>query len=152
MKLHTHIYITGFIFEFISLPVIKGFSSATAILVIESQIKVLMGISYLVPGFLISVQTLLRRYHEANYGDLLMGGSAIVFLIVFAVSVFYFFFHSHTCKLFLFPFPFCLVPRNYSTSFKVLLHHYPGVSLSELLCQHSDSFLYRFGILHLAGR
>lgn len=65
---------------------IKGFSSATAILVIESQIKVLLGINYLVPGFLRSVKTLFQRCHEVNYADLLMGLSAIAFLIVFAVK------------------------------------------------------------------
>ncbi|KNC32051.1 hypothetical protein FF38_04835, partial [Lucilia cuprina] len=73
----------GFIFEFISTPVIKAFSSATAILVIESQIKVLLGIKYLVAGFIESVKTLSMRYQEASIGDLVMGITAIVFLIVF---------------------------------------------------------------------
>ncbi|XP_073847143.1 sodium-independent sulfate anion transporter [Musca autumnalis] len=73
----------GFIFEFISMPVIKAFSSATAILVIESQIKVLLGIKYLVAGFLESVKTLFLRYTEANTGDFVMGICAIVFLVLF---------------------------------------------------------------------
>ncbi|KAM7344128.1 LOW QUALITY PROTEIN: uncharacterized protein ACRADG_010964 [Cochliomyia hominivorax] len=73
----------GFIFEFISTPVIKAFSSATAVLVIESQLKVLLGIKYLVAGFIESVKTLLLRYSEASIGDLAMGLSAILFLIGF---------------------------------------------------------------------
>ncbi|KAH8399624.1 hypothetical protein KR215_009622 [Drosophila sulfurigaster] len=72
----------GFIFEFISMPVIKAFSSATAILVIESQVKVLLGIKYLVPGLVKSVRTLSSRIHEANIGDLIMGICAIVFLLL----------------------------------------------------------------------
>ncbi|KRG01735.1 sodium-independent sulfate anion transporter isoform X2 [Drosophila mojavensis] len=72
----------GFIFEFISMPVIKAFSSATAILVIESQIKVLLGIKYLVPGLISSVSTLSSRIGEANMADLTMGTFAIVFLLL----------------------------------------------------------------------
>lgn len=77
---------SGFIFEFISTPVIKAFSSATAVLVIESQIKVLLGIKYLVAGFIESLRTLSIKYEEANFGDLLMGIGAILFLISFEVS------------------------------------------------------------------
>ncbi|KAL9888311.1 sodium-independent sulfate anion transporter isoform 1-T2 [Glossina fuscipes fuscipes] len=73
----------GYIFEFISMPVIKAFSSATAILVMESQIKVLLGIKYLVAGLIESMKTLLNRYQEANYADFVMGLCAIIFLIIF---------------------------------------------------------------------
>ncbi|XP_030373742.1 sodium-independent sulfate anion transporter [Scaptodrosophila lebanonensis] len=73
----------GFIFEFISMPVIKAFSSATAVLVIESQIKVLLGIKYLVAGLLSSVSTLTSRIDEANMPDLIMGVCAIGFLVMF---------------------------------------------------------------------
>ncbi|XP_013108307.2 sodium-independent sulfate anion transporter [Stomoxys calcitrans] len=73
----------GFIFEFISMPVIKAFSSATAVLVIESQLKVLLGIKYLVSGFIESVKTLFSRYSESSSGDLIMGVCAIVFLVLF---------------------------------------------------------------------
>ncbi|SPP83370.1 sodium-independent sulfate anion transporter [Drosophila guanche] len=72
----------GFIFEFISMPVIKAFSSATAILVIESQLKVLLGIKYLVAGLLSSVTTLSSRIDESNMADLIMGVCAIVFLLL----------------------------------------------------------------------
>ncbi|BFF90347.1 sodium-independent sulfate anion transporter [Drosophila madeirensis] len=72
----------GFIFEFISMPVIKAFSSATAILVIESQLKVLLGIKYLVAGLLSSVTTLSSRIDESNMADLIMGICAIVFLLL----------------------------------------------------------------------
>uniref|UniRef100_A0A1A9VTI4 SLC26A/SulP transporter domain-containing protein n=1 Tax=Glossina austeni TaxID=7395 RepID=A0A1A9VTI4_GLOAU len=72
----------GYVFEFISMPVIKAFSSATAILVMESQIKVLLGIKYLVAGLVESMKTLLSRYHEANYADFVMGLCAIIFLII----------------------------------------------------------------------
>lgn len=71
----------GFLFEFISMPVIKAFSTATAILVIESQLKVMLGIKYLAAGFIESIQTLSFRVHEANLGDLIMGLCAIIFLI-----------------------------------------------------------------------
>ncbi|XP_037718198.1 sodium-independent sulfate anion transporter [Drosophila subpulchrella] len=72
----------GFIFEFISMPVIKAFSSATAILVIESQLKVLLGIKYLVAGLLNSVGMLSSRIEESNMADLIVGICAIVFLLL----------------------------------------------------------------------
>ncbi|XP_017102805.2 sodium-independent sulfate anion transporter [Drosophila bipectinata] len=72
----------GFIFEFISMPVIKAFSSATAILVIESQLKVLLGIKYLVAGLMNSVGMLSSRIDEANMADLTVGVCAIVFLLL----------------------------------------------------------------------
>ncbi|KAH8384014.1 hypothetical protein KR009_011730 [Drosophila setifemur] len=72
----------GFIFEFISMPVIKAFSSATAILVIESQLKVLLGIKYLVAGLLNSVGMLSSRIEESNMADLTVGICAIVFLLL----------------------------------------------------------------------
>ncbi|EDV43523.2 uncharacterized protein Dana_GF18533 [Drosophila ananassae] len=72
----------GFIFEFISMPVIKAFSSATAILVIESQLKVLLGIKYLVAGLINSVGMLSSRIDEANMADLTVGVCAIVFLLL----------------------------------------------------------------------
>ncbi|XP_017083546.1 sodium-independent sulfate anion transporter [Drosophila eugracilis] len=72
----------GFIFEFISMPVIKAFSSATAILVIESQLKVLLGIKYLVAGLINSVGMLSSRIHESNMADLTVGICAIVFLLL----------------------------------------------------------------------
>ncbi|XP_017031305.1 sodium-independent sulfate anion transporter [Drosophila kikkawai] len=72
----------GFIFEFISMPVIKAFSSATAILVIESQLKVLLGIKYLVAGLMNSVGMLSSRIDESNMADLTVGVCAIVFLLL----------------------------------------------------------------------
>ncbi|KAH8389393.1 hypothetical protein KR200_008174 [Drosophila serrata] len=72
----------GFIFEFISMPVIKAFSSATAILVIESQLKVLLGIKYLVAGLINSVGMLSSRIEESNMADLTIGICAIVFLLL----------------------------------------------------------------------
>lgn len=77
---------SGVIFEFLSVPIIKAFSSATAILVIESQIKVMLGVKYLVSGFIGSVATLLPRLPETNVGDLLMGLFAVCFLLGVAVS------------------------------------------------------------------
>ncbi|XP_054742797.1 sodium-independent sulfate anion transporter [Anastrepha obliqua] len=71
----------GVIFEFLSVPIIKAFSSATAILVIESQIKVMLGVKYLVSGFIGSVAALVPRLHETNFGDLGMGLFAVFFLI-----------------------------------------------------------------------
>ncbi|XP_055386116.1 sodium-independent sulfate anion transporter-like [Condylostylus longicornis] len=72
----------GFIFEFISMPVIKAFSTATAVLVIESQIKVILGIKYLVPGFVNSIQNLIYKLEEARAGDAVMGTCSLVFLIL----------------------------------------------------------------------
>ncbi|XP_017119297.1 sodium-independent sulfate anion transporter isoform X2 [Drosophila elegans] len=72
----------GFIFEFISMPVIKAFSSATAILVIESQLKVLLGIKYLVAGLLNSIRMLSSRIEDSNMADLTVGVCAIIFLLL----------------------------------------------------------------------
>jgi len=71
------------------MPVIKAFSSATAILVIESQLKVLLGIKYLVAGLLNSVGMLSSRIEESNMADLIVGICAIVFLLLLEVRLNY---------------------------------------------------------------
>lgn len=65
------------------MPVIKAFSTATAFLVIESQVKVLLGIKYLVPGFVESIRTLTYKIDEARLGDFCIGTFAICFLLGF---------------------------------------------------------------------
>lgn len=70
------------------MPVIKAFSSATAILVIESQLKVLLGIKYLVAGLINSVGMLSSRIDEANMADLTVGVCAIVFLLLLEVCLY----------------------------------------------------------------
>ncbi|XP_055374921.1 sodium-independent sulfate anion transporter-like [Condylostylus longicornis] len=72
----------GFIFDFISLPVIKAFTSATAILVTESQIKSILGLVYVVPGFINSIIEWTTRISESRWPDVLMGTGSIIFLML----------------------------------------------------------------------
>lgn len=69
------------------MPVIKAFTSATAILVVESQIKVILGIKYLVPGFVNSLQKLFLNLDQARVGDAVMGVCSIIFLICLKVNI-----------------------------------------------------------------
>ncbi|XP_037912641.1 sodium-independent sulfate anion transporter-like [Hermetia illucens] len=88
VELFMGIFQLGFVFDFISMPVIKAFTSATAILVVESQIKVILGIKYLVPGFVNSLQKLFLNLDQARVGDAVMGVCSIIFLICLKYMVY----------------------------------------------------------------
>lgn len=82
----------GFLVDFISTPVVSGFTSATAFIVIVAQLKHLAGLRFRVRGFLNRLHALWTHIPETNPGDVILGICCIVFLLALKVP-FYFIFH-----------------------------------------------------------
>lgn len=81
------IFKLGFIVDFIPVPVVSAFTSATSLIIIGAQMKSLLGIKYAAKGFLNTIIELFKHITEANLGDALLGVSGIVFLLVLRVGI-----------------------------------------------------------------
>lgn len=75
----------GFLLDFISLPVITGFTSAAAINIASSQFKSLLGISGRAESFLDALIAIFKNISEIRYQDTLLGIGTIVILILLKV-------------------------------------------------------------------
>ncbi|XP_015188837.1 PREDICTED: sodium-independent sulfate anion transporter-like [Polistes dominula] len=73
----------GFLLDFISLPVITGFTSAAAINIASSQFKSLLGIPGRAESFLDSVIQVFSNLNAIRYQDTLLGISTIIVLVIF---------------------------------------------------------------------
>lgn len=71
----------GFLVDFISTPVVSGFTSATSVIVIVAQLKHLAGLRFQVRGFLNRLEALWRHLPEVVPGDLILGICSIAFLL-----------------------------------------------------------------------
>lgn len=71
----------GFLVSFIPIPVTSAFTSATALIIVGTQLKHLFGIPSKAHGFFQTLYSLATRIVESNPGDLILGGFAIVFLL-----------------------------------------------------------------------
>ena len=78
---------TGFLVEFISLPVTSGFISAAAITIASSQIKSILGIGGKGNEFVESWSNVFSNIGNTNVGDLVLGLCTIVLLLIGQVSV-----------------------------------------------------------------
>ncbi|XP_020300305.1 sodium-independent sulfate anion transporter-like isoform X2 [Pseudomyrmex gracilis] len=76
------IFHLGFLLDFISLPVITGFTSAAAINIASSQFKSLLGIPGRTESFLDSLKAIFNNLHEIRYEDTLLGVGTIVVLVL----------------------------------------------------------------------
>ncbi|XP_078467204.1 sodium-independent sulfate anion transporter isoform X2 [Lampetra planeri] len=72
----------GFLVEFISLPVLKGFTSAAAITIGFSQIKTLLGLKDIPQQFFQEVYYTFSKIAETRLADALLGGSSLLLLIL----------------------------------------------------------------------
>ncbi|NXM66693.1 S2611 protein, partial [Serilophus lunatus] len=63
----------GFLLDFISYPVIKGFTSAASITISFSQIKNILGLQGVPRQFFLQVYETLRRIGETRVGDTILG-------------------------------------------------------------------------------
>nr|XP_050862141.1 sodium-independent sulfate anion transporter-like isoform X1 [Vespula vulgaris] len=73
----------GFLLDFISLPVITGFTSAAAINIASSQFKQLFGIPGRTEGFLDSVEQVFSNLNAIRYQDTILGICTIIVLAIF---------------------------------------------------------------------
>lgn len=71
----------GFLVDFISTPVVSGFTSATSFIVIVAQLKHLGGLRFRVRGFLNRLHALWTHVPETNPGDAILGICCITFLL-----------------------------------------------------------------------
>ncbi|NXD84166.1 S2611 protein, partial [Halcyon senegalensis] len=63
----------GFLLDFISCPVIKGFTSAASVTITFSQIKNLLGLQGIPRQFFLQLYEMLRRIGETRVGDAILG-------------------------------------------------------------------------------
>lgn len=75
----------GFIVDFISVPVTSAFTSATSIIIVGSQLKNLLGISYSSKGFGDSLYELFMRMEDSAHWDAILAVGCCVFLLVLRV-------------------------------------------------------------------
>lgn len=82
MLLVMGVFRLGFLANFLSHPVISGFISASAILIALSQVGHLLGVR--VSGHTLPeiVESMIRQIPAANLATLLVGGGAVVFLLL----------------------------------------------------------------------
>ncbi|KAK7870317.1 hypothetical protein R5R35_003707 [Gryllus longicercus] len=71
----------GFLVDFVSAPVVAGFTSAAALIIACSQLKGLLGLSFSAHGFLDTWIQLARLAHRFQVGDLVLGACCIVTLL-----------------------------------------------------------------------
>ncbi|XP_023247261.1 sodium-independent sulfate anion transporter-like isoform X1 [Copidosoma floridanum] len=72
----------GFLVDFISLPVISGFTNASAIIIASSQMLTLLGIKGRTDSFLDAIKKLFSQYSQAKASDSVLGICSIVALVV----------------------------------------------------------------------
>ncbi|XP_043268446.1 sodium-independent sulfate anion transporter-like isoform X2 [Venturia canescens] len=76
------IFHLGFLLDFISLPVITGFTSAAAINIAASQFKSLLGIPGRAEDFLDAVKAIFSNLNKINPWDTLLGLCTLVILVL----------------------------------------------------------------------
>ncbi|XP_051015134.1 LOW QUALITY PROTEIN: sodium-independent sulfate anion transporter [Acomys russatus] len=80
----------GFLLDFISCPVIKGFTSAATITIGFGQIKNLLGLRNIPRQFFLQVYHTFLHIGETRVGDAVLGLACVVLLLVLKVT------HKHT--------------------------------------------------------
>lgn len=80
----------GVLIDFISIPVTVGFTSATSVIIVASQLKGLLGLKISSQGFLDTLAKVFRNIGDASPWDAGMSFSCIAVLLFFRViSTFY---------------------------------------------------------------
>jgi Sulfate permease and related transporters (MFS superfamily) len=77
---------SGFVVEFVSLPVVSGFTSSTAIIMASSQLKYFLGIQFKPKNFLDMYVQLFKNIGKTKYSDLSLGVACVVLLLFMKVS------------------------------------------------------------------
>ncbi|CAB0038961.1 unnamed protein product [Trichogramma brassicae] len=71
----------GFLVDFISMPVIAGFTNAAAVIIGSSQIGTLLGITGRAESFVDAMRKLFERFDEIQLGDTLLGVFSMILLV-----------------------------------------------------------------------
>ncbi|XP_014213655.1 sodium-independent sulfate anion transporter [Copidosoma floridanum] len=73
----------GVLVDFISIPVTVGFTSATSVIIVASQLKGLLGLRISPNGFVDTLRQVLRNIHKTSPWDAGMSLSCIIVLLLF---------------------------------------------------------------------
>ncbi|XP_018357911.1 PREDICTED: sodium-independent sulfate anion transporter-like isoform X4 [Trachymyrmex cornetzi] len=73
----------GFLVDFISMPVISGFSNAAAIIIATSQLGTLLGIKGRSDSFIDAISHVVKHINETQLWDTVLGVCSMVLLILF---------------------------------------------------------------------
>ncbi|XP_034935645.1 sodium-independent sulfate anion transporter-like isoform X2 [Chelonus insularis] len=76
------IFHLGFLLDFISLPVITGFTSAAAINIAASQFKSLLGIPGRSEDLIRALTSIFKDYDKMNVYDIILGTSTLIGLVI----------------------------------------------------------------------
>jgi sodium-independent sulfate anion transporter 11 len=82
MSFWVYVFLSGFLVEFISLPVTAGFISAAAITIASSQLKGLLGIKGSGHSFMESWENLFNNIQDTRLGDMTLGVCTILLLLI----------------------------------------------------------------------
>ncbi|KAK4874464.1 hypothetical protein RN001_013824 [Aquatica leii] len=80
------IFKLGFLVDFISIPAVSGFTSATSVTIMLAQFKGLLGIRFTSDNIFHYVQEFYARRSKIRVYDLILGCCSIVILLIFRVS------------------------------------------------------------------
>lgn len=83
--LHLHV-VAGVLVDFISIPVTVGFTSATSVIIVASQLKGLLGLTITSQGFLDTLIKVVRNITDASPWDTAMSVTCIAILLLFRVT------------------------------------------------------------------
>jgi solute carrier family 26 (sodium-independent sulfate anion transporter), member 11 len=78
---------TGVLLDFISVPVSIGFTSATSVIIIVSQLKGLLGLQFSSNTFVDNVAQVFKNLPNIRLGDTFLGFICIVTLLVLRVKI-----------------------------------------------------------------
>ncbi|XP_076679781.1 sodium-independent sulfate anion transporter isoform X2 [Andrena cerasifolii] len=73
----------GVLIDFISIPVTVGFTSATSVIIVVSQLKGLLGLKISSQGFLDTLTKVVKNIHKTSLWDTAMSFSCIAILLMF---------------------------------------------------------------------
>ncbi|XP_076277026.1 sodium-independent sulfate anion transporter isoform X1 [Lasioglossum baleicum] len=73
----------GFLVDFISMPVTSGFTSATSIIIIVSQLQGLLGLKFKASNVADNIMKILENFRKIRLPDFALGLSSIAFLLFF---------------------------------------------------------------------
>jgi solute carrier family 26 (sodium-independent sulfate anion transporter), member 11 len=79
-------FFTGVLLDFISLPVSIGFTSATSVIIIVSQLKSLLGLKFTSSTFVDNVTQVITNISNLRFGDTCLGLICIATLLVLRVG------------------------------------------------------------------
>lgn len=73
--------------DFISIPVTVGFTSATSVIIVVSQLKGLLGLKISASGFVDTLTKVIQNIGDTSPWDAGMSFTCIVVLLLFRVSI-----------------------------------------------------------------